>query len=112
MPVVSDESPFNLTSKGVTVDVRLQPGASRNQIDGTARLDDGMAVLRARVSAPPEKGKANEALARLLAKAWKLPKSSIELLKGQSDRRKTLLLRGGDRNLLASLRQSHGMEED
>ncbi len=90
--------------------LRLQPGASRNQIDAPARLDDGKVVLRARVSAPPEKGKANEALAKLLAKAWKLPKTSIELIAGHSDRRKTLLLRGGDRELLIRLRQEHGGE--
>ena len=87
--------------------MRLQPGASRNQIDGPVGLDDGATVLKARVSEPPEKGKANAALIKLLTKAWQVPKSSIELQSGQSDRRKTLLLRGGDEKLLARLRQTH-----
>lgn len=93
------------------VTVRLQPGASRNQIDGPARLDDGTPVLRVRVSAPPEKGKANQSLIKLLTKAWGLPKSSIGLVAGQSDRRKTLLLSGGDRQLLTSLQQMYGTRD-
>lgn len=80
----------------MTVAVRLQPGARRSQVDGTTQLDDGTAVLRARVSEPPEKGKANAALIKLLSKAWRLPKSAIELQSGQSDRRKTLLVIGGE----------------
>ncbi len=83
--------------------VRLQPGASRNGIDGPVTLDDGTTVLKARVSAPPEKGKANAALIGLLAKVWHLPKTSIELQSGLNERRKTLLLRGGDRDRLISL---------
>ncbi len=86
--------------------VRLQPGASRNQIDGPAQLDDGKTLLKARVAEPPEKSKANAALIKLLAKAWRLPKSSIEIQSGHNERRKTLLLRGGDKDLLTSLQQS------
>ncbi len=79
----------------MTVALRLQPGARRSQIDGSAQLDEGTVVLKVRVSEPPEKGKANAALIKLLSKAWRLPKSAIELQTGQSDRRKTLLVIGG-----------------
>jgi uncharacterized protein YggU (UPF0235/DUF167 family) len=57
-------------------------------------LDDGVTVLKLRVTEPPEDGKANAALIRLLAKAWKLPKSSLSLVAGHSDRRKTLAVAG------------------
>lgn len=101
--MLSNNSPFRLTDEGVAVAVRLQAGARRNRIDGSALLVDGTAVLRARVSEPPEKGKANTALIKLLSKAWRLPKSSIEIQSGRSERRKTLLVVGGSADRLTSL---------
>src|SRR3546814_2288699 len=47
-------------------------------------------VLKLRVTEPPEDGKANAALVRLLAKSWGLPKSTLSLVAGHTDRRKTL----------------------
>ena len=92
--MASDASPFRLSKDGLLVDIRLQPGASRARVDGVVQLDDGQVVLRVRVTEPPEGGKANAALIRLLAKAWKLPKSALSLVAGQSDRRKTLAVAG------------------
>lgn len=89
----------------MTAVVRLQPGASQSRIDGAVVLDDGTRVLRVRVSAPPEKGKANQALIKLLARTWGVPKSSIEIRSGQSERRKTLLFCGSDKSLLTFLEQ-------
>lgn len=57
-------------------------------------LGDGVTVLKVRVTEPPEGGKANAALIKLLAKAWKLPKSSLSLVAGHTDRRKTLAVAG------------------
>ncbi len=90
----SDGSPFRDGKGCLLVDLRLQPGASRARVDGLAVLDDGATVLKVRVTAPPEGGKANAALIKLLAKAWKLPKSALSLVAGQTDRRKTLAVAG------------------
>lgn len=90
----SDGSPFRNGKNGLLVDLRLQPGASRAGVDGLAALDDGATVLKVRVTAPAEDGKANAALIGLLAKAWKLPKSSLSLVAGHTDRRKTLAVAG------------------
>jgi uncharacterized protein len=92
--VASDGSPFRDGKGCLLVDIRLQPGASRARVDGLAVLDDGATVLKVRVTEPPEDGKANAALIRLLAKAWKLPKSALTLVAGHSDRRKTLAVAG------------------
>ncbi len=92
-------NPFRKSPEGLLVSLRLQPGASRDRVEGFARLDDGATVLKVRVSAPPEGGKANAALIRMLAKAWKLPKSSLSLAAGQSARRKTLLVAGDPESL-------------
>jgi uncharacterized protein (TIGR00251 family) len=92
--VASSASPFRLAGDSLLVDLRLQPGASRARVDGLAVLDDGATVLKVRVTEPPEGGKANAALIRLLAKAWKLPKSALTLVAGHTDRRKTLAVAG------------------
>ncbi len=86
--------PYRRTPTGLVLFVRLQPGASANRIEGSVRLDDGATVLRVRVTAAPEKGKANAALIKLLAKALGAPKSAIAIAGGATDRRKTLAIEG------------------
>lgn len=72
-----------------TLDVRVTPRASRDQVVGWA---DG--VLRVRVSAPPVEGKANVALARLLAKALGVPRRRIAVVRGLRDRNKQVVVEG------------------
>ncbi|MEQ9609738.1 MAG: DUF167 domain-containing protein [Kiloniellaceae bacterium] len=99
----SDGTPFRAGKDCLLVDLRLQPGASRARVDGLAVLDDGAPVLKVRVTEPPEDGKANAALIKLLAKAWKLPKSSLSLVAGHTDRRKTLAVTGDPEDLRRQL---------
>lgn len=63
--------------------VRVQPGASRSQVLGY----DGQ-LLRVRVSAPPEDGRANEAVVALLAEALGVPRSRVRILRGHTSRDK------------------------
>lgn len=88
------EGPFRLTKSGLRVDLRVQPGARRDGVDGPVALDDGNIVLKLRVSAPPEGGRANAAVVRLLAKSWNLPKAALAVVAGQTARRKTLAVAG------------------
>src|SRR3546814_5864735 len=67
---------------------------SSDLVDGLEVLDGGVEVLKVRVTEPPEDGKANAALIRLLAKLWKLPKSTLTLVAGHGERRKTLAVAG------------------
>jgi uncharacterized protein (TIGR00251 family) len=71
------------------ITVRLTPKGGRDAIDGWSERD-GERLLKARVAAPPEDGKANAALIALLAKTLAVPKSAIRLVGGASSRRKTL----------------------
>lgn len=91
--------PLRQAEQGLRLSLRVQPGASADALVGVAVLDDGQAVLKLRVSAPPEDGKANAAAIRLLAKAWKLPKSSFRIVSGETARRKELLIEGDARRL-------------
>lgn len=88
-------SPLAISGDRISVAVRLQPGASREEVAGVELDAAGHAYLRVRVTQPPEGGKANRALIKLLAKAWRLPASSIAIVAGARDRRKTLGISGG-----------------
>lgn len=72
--------------------MRLTPGASRNGLGGLFTDAQGRVMIRAQVTAIPENGKANEALVRLLSKSWRVPKSALRLIGGQTDRIKTFVL--------------------
>jgi hypothetical protein len=69
--------------------LRVSPGAARAEIVGP--YGDGWKV---RVTAPPEDGRANEAVLRLVAKTLALPRSAITLVSGRSGREKILELTG------------------
>ncbi len=66
--------------------VHLTPKASQNKIEGWALDVDGSKILRAKVTAVPEGGKANAALIKLLSKMLHIPKSSISLIRGETSR--------------------------
>ena len=73
---------------GVTVDLRVQPRARRTA------LENSHGTLKAAVTAPPEGGKANDAVIALLAQTWRLPESSFGIVKGASTRTKTVRVAG------------------
>ncbi len=85
--------------------VRLTPKASRDGIDGPTTLSDGRTVLAARVRAVPEKGAANAALEKLLAKTLGVGKTQIEVAAGMTARLKTVMIRGDAATLAATLKK-------
>ncbi|MBI2239530.1 MAG: DUF167 domain-containing protein [Magnetospirillum gryphiswaldense] len=97
--------PYVSAPGGIKLFVRLTPKASRDKIDGPVAEADGGTVLKASVTAVPEDGKANAALIKMLAKEWRLPKSTFEIVAGATDRRKTLLISGDAAELAHCLDQ-------
>lgn len=83
--------------------MRLTPRARAERIDGAAADADGQPVLKAAVTAPPEQGRANAALIALLAKAWRMPKSSISIAAGATGRRKIVMIEGDADELMERL---------
>jgi len=86
--------PVERTADGVRVQIRLTPKAARSGVQGRAAEADGRVVVKVRVTAPPEGGKANAALVRLLARDWGIAKSAVAIAAGATDRRKTLAVSG------------------
>jgi hypothetical protein len=73
----------------VTVDIVVQPRAPRAGL-GPVVGDR----LRVSVTAPPVDGKANEAVVRALAAALGVPQAAVEIVRGQTGRRKTVRIAG------------------
>lgn len=76
------ENLTELAAPGQIIAVKATPKASRDRI---VREGD---VLRIYVTAPADKGKANEAVRKLLAKALGVPKTRLTLLRGETARDK------------------------
>lgn len=74
--------------------VRVTPKASRNEITGLYRAADGSVSLSVKVTAAPDKGQANAAVIKALAKAMMVSRSTFHLVKGQTDRNKTFEITG------------------
>ena len=75
----------------VTLSVHAQPGAGRSAVVG--RHGD---ALKVRVAAPPEGGRANEVLARLLAETLGVPAANVALVSGDKSRNKRFRVTGVD----------------
>jgi hypothetical protein len=95
--------PFQASAAGVRVRLKVTPKAKRNQIGGLLDEPDGRKALKISVTTAPEGGKANEAVAALLAQEWGVAKSAISVVAGATDRRKLVEIRGPSRDLLAKL---------
>lgn len=90
--------------------MKLTPNASIDRLLGIAADVDGTLVLRAQVTAVPEDGKANAALIALLAKRWRLPKSTISVVRGVTSRRKLVAVAGDPARLHLHLSSRMGSD--
>lgn len=71
---------INKVAGGVTFTARIVPGSSREGICG---LHDGM--VKVKISAPPEKGKANESLIGFLSKMLGVKKRAVSIISGKTN---------------------------
>lgn len=86
--------PLRKLADGVAVTVRVTPKGGADRIDGLGADAEGRSFLKLRVKDVPEKGKANAAVIKLLAKAWGLAPRAVEIASGDTGRVKTVVLRG------------------
>ena len=78
--------------------VRVVPGASKSEIVG---VEGG--ALKVRLAAAPVKGKANKELVRLLARAFGVRGSDVEIVAGHRARLKKVQVYGADPNTVSRL---------
>jgi uncharacterized protein (TIGR00251 family) len=71
--------------RSVTVEIRARPGAGRSAVLGADQR--GLAIA---IGAPPEKGKANDELVRMLAKLTGVARSEVSVVRGKTARNKSV----------------------
>lgn len=75
------------TKDGLILQIRISPNASKNEIIKSE------GIVKVKITAQPVDGKANKALVEFLSKQFKVPKTSIEIIKGETSKDKTLLIK-------------------
>lgn len=90
---------------GATVAVRAQPNARKSALVG-----EHGGALKIAVSAPPEEGRANDAIIQVLHDWLGVKRSQIELVSGQTNRNKVILIHGISPVELANRLTSKGLD--
>ncbi len=85
------------TSDGLIIHIKIVPNSSKNDIVIEEEF------IKVKVTAQPIENKANKALIEFLSKLFKIPKTSIEILKGETSKEKTLLLKTNDETKKANI---------
>jgi len=93
--------PIRKARDGLLLAVRVTPKSSRDQVIGLHAGADGEVSLAVKVTAPPDKGKANKAVIALIAEWAGLPKSALSIAAGETDRHKSILVTGNPAKLEA-----------
>lgn len=81
---------FENTEKGLIIRLKIIPNSSRNEIIWEN------AGLKVKITAQPIENKANKALIEFFSKTLKIAKSNIQIIKGELNKEKTLLIQGVD----------------
>lgn len=81
--------PIRQTDHGIEIALKVRPGAQRSGIAGTH--DNRIKVA---VNAPPEDGKANRAVVKLIANRLGIATANVEVVRGITSRSKTVRVTG------------------
>ena len=76
------------TAGGALLSVKVQPRSSKNQVGAVLG-----AQLKISITAPPVDGEANAALVRFLAETLGCPRGAVQIVKGETSRNKSILLK-------------------
>ena len=78
------------TKDGIELQLRISPNESKNEVIKTSES------VKIKITAPPVDGKANKCLIEYLSKLFRVPKTSIVILRGETSKDKTLLIKISD----------------
>lgn len=85
------------TKDGIILTLRISPNASKNEI---IKENEGIKV---KITAQPIDGKANKALIEFLSKQFKIPKSYFEIIRGETSKDKTILIKNTEMDYLLNI---------
>ncbi len=87
------------TKDGLIVNIKISPNSKKNEIVREKEY------TKIKITAQPIDGKANKALVEFLSKNFKIPKTSIKILKGETSKEKTILFETKDEEKLQKLKE-------
>ncbi len=99
---------FRADEAGVTLSLRVTPGARKAGLDSVVEAADGRAHGRMKVRAKAQDGAANAEVVETLAKALGRPRSAIEIAAGGTARLKTIRIEGAPAETAARLKEMFG----
>ena len=88
------------TPEGILVNIKIVPNSSKNDIVVEKEF------VKVKITAQPIEGKANKALVEFLSKKLKIPKTSIEIVKGETSKEKTILFKTSNESKKEFIRQN------
>lgn len=88
------------TKDGLLLNIKISPNSKTNEII----LEDEFAKIK--ITAQPIEGKANKAVIEFLSKNFKIPKTSIKIVKGETSKEKTILFEVTDKEKLNLLNKT------
>lgn len=88
------------TKDGLIVNIKISPNSKKNEI-----INEGD-FTKIKITAQPIDGKANKALIEFLSKNFKIPKTSIKILKGETSKEKTILFETQDKEKITKLKET------
>lgn len=86
------------TKDGIIINLKISPNASKNMI---VFEETG---LKVKITAQPIDGKANKALIEILSKQFKVPKTYFEIVKGETSKEKTILIKNIDEEKISFIK--------
>lgn len=87
-------------SNGILFNIKISPNSKKNEI---LKTNDGTKI---KITAQPIDGKANKALIEFLSKTFKIPKTSIKVVKGETSKEKTILFDTVDKEKINLLKET------
>ena len=88
------------TQNGILATIKISPNAKKNEIIKTDN------EVKIKITAQPIDGKANKCLIEYLSKTFKIPKTSIQIVKGETSKEKTILFVTSDENKIDLLKKT------
>ena len=96
---------LKVTEDGIVIVLKIIPNSSMN---GFVLTEDRSVTAKLKVTAPPIENKANKAVIEFLSKYFKIPKTSISVIKGETSKEKTILLKTKDTEKIKLIEQTLG----
>lgn len=89
---------LKITKDGLVLQLKISPNASKNEI---IKYEG---CFKVKITAQPIDGKANKCLIEYLSRLFKVPKTSFEILRGETSKEKTILIKVFDDDKIAMIK--------